>query len=84
MIDSKTISYLKDSVLCGASAGGTLEVLDDSAILDNPTEDTALKVFVSIFSAFVVPAVRKWLRKRKERRAQKRKAQQYNTDRVNY
>ncbi len=73
MISKTSIPMIQDSILGGASAGGTMEVLEDIQFLDAPTEDTALKIFVSIFSAFIVPAIRTWIKNRKLRREQRRK-----------
>jgi len=79
MINKNTIELLRDSVLSGATAGGTLNVIEDSPLLDDPKHDMALKLIVSVFSAFIVPMVSNWLKKRKTRREVRRKAKTYNS-----
>lgn len=79
MISKISIPMIQDSIISGASAGGTMEIIEDIQFLDGTTEDTVLKVFVSIFSAFIVPAIRSWLKKRKARRLAKRKAKGYSS-----
>jgi len=73
MISKTSIPMIQDSIVGGASAGGMMEVLEDITLLDGGGEDTALKIFVSIFSAFIVPAIRTWIKNRKARRLQRKK-----------
>lgn len=77
MISKTSIPMIQDSVIGGASAGGTMQVIEDIQFLDDGTENTILKIFVSVFSAFIVPAIRSWLKKRKARRAEKRAVNRY-------
>ncbi len=80
MINKDTMSVIQDSIIGGASAGGTLEVIEDIQFIDDSTENTILKVIVSIFSAFIVPALRTWLKRRKIKRdARKARLNHYNT-----
>ncbi len=73
MISNKTVPMMIDSVTAGATGGGVMEILEDIDLGDSDTESTVLKVIVSIFSAFIVPALRTWIKNRKLRREQRRK-----------
>ncbi len=79
MISKTSIPMIQDSIAGGLSAGGVMEVIEDIQLLDGASEDTMLKIFVSVFSAFIVPAIRTWIKNRKARRLHRKELKEVGT-----